>query len=288
MWHQVKSYGVENKAVAFLFSKFTDRTDLNTSDCKEKEEPVLLSDVDVDLQYPGTGLMYMGHRQLEAVMDDLRKHLVCKKKGYVTKNRVYTMIIMKHEVANKVQEKMLRKARSMYDHFLKLAGGIKENMNQNFVDNLKRHEVRPCYNWLFPIEPSNSYEFEYSILSPQNVAEIIKQTLEEDKEGKLKKAKLINLYVGEGGTEKFAQELWNNLAGEGNDETDAESMDLKKALKKYEDHQREDPDNENDGNDDVIVTPQGHKSQPKRRGGYVEKYEEEEVDVPPENPKEEL
>ena len=59
MWHQVKSYGVENRAVAFLFSQFIDRTDLNTSDCKEKEEPVLLSDVDVDLQYPGTGVMYL-------------------------------------------------------------------------------------------------------------------------------------------------------------------------------------------------------------------------------------
>ena len=101
------------------------------------------------------------------------------------------------------------------------------------------------------------------------------------------KENLIKRYVGEGGTEKFAQELWNNLAGEGNDETDAESMDLKKALKKYEDHQREDPDNKNDDDDDVIVTPQGHKSQPKReRGGYAD--EEEEVDVPTENQKEEL
>ena len=174
MWHQVKSYGVENKAVAFLFSKFTDRTDLNMSDCKEKEEPVFLSDVDVDLQYPGTGLMYMGHRQLEVVMADLRKNLVSKKKGYVTKNRVYAMIIMEHEVANKVQEKILHKAKSMYEHFLKLAGGIKENMNQSFVDKLKRHEVRPCYNWLFPTEPTNSYDYEYSYLSPQDVAEIIK------------------------------------------------------------------------------------------------------------------
>ena len=231
--------------------------------------------------------MYMGHRQLEAVMDDLRKHLVCKKKGYVTKNRVYTMIIMKHEVANKVQEKMLRKARSMYDHFLKLAGGIKENMNQNFVDNLKRHEVRPCYNWLFPTDPSNSYDYEYSYFPPHIVARIIQKTLAENKEGKLMKENLIKRYVGGGGTERFAQELWNNLAGEGNDETDAESMDLKKALKKYEDHQREDPDNKNDDDDDVIVTPQGHKSQPKReRGGYAD--EEEEVDVPTENQKEEL
>ena len=66
-------------------------------------------------------------------------------------------------------------------------------------------------------------------------------------------------------------------------------MDLKKALKKYEDHQREDPDNEIDGDDDVIVTPQGHKSQPKReKGGYAEEDKEEEADVPTQNPKDEL
>jgi len=288
MWHQVKSYGVENRAVAFLFSQFTGRTELNTTDCKEKEEPVFLSDVDVDLQYPGTGVMYMGHNELESVMAELRKSLVSKKKGYVTKKRVYTMIIMNHDVANKVQDKLLHKARSMYEHFLELAGGIKENMNQSFVDNLKRHEVRPCYKWMFPTEPSNSYEHEYSNFSPGNVAEIIQETLEEDKEGKLKKENLIKRYVGGGGTEKFAQELWDNLAGEGNEETDAESMDLKKALKKYEDHQREDPDNERDGDDDVIVTPQGHKSRPKsEEGGYGDE-DKEEADVTPENPKDEL
>lgn len=296
MWHQVKSYGVENRAVAFLFSQFNNRKDLNTSDCKEKQEPVFLSDVDVDLQYPGTGVMTMGHNELESVMGDLRRSLVSKKKGYVTKKRVFSVIVSNHDVAHKVKDKLVKKARSMYEHLLELAGGVQENMNQSFVDNLKRDEVRPCYHWMFPTEPSNSYDHEYSNFLPDVVREIIQRTLEESKEGKLKKDSLIKNYVEEGGTEKFAQELWDNLAGEGNEETDDESIDMEKALKKYEEHRREDPDNEEeDGDDDVIITPQGHKSRPKReRGGYGDTEDEEETDAPkeeenaPEYPKDEL
>ena len=271
MWHQVKSYGEENRAVAFLFSQFEGRTELNMSDCKEKQKAVFLSQVDVDLQYSGTGIMSMGNNELESVMKDLQKTLVSKKKGYVTKKRVFSIIVMNHDMANKVKEMLIEKAEAMYKHFLKLAGGVKENMNQTFVDNLKRHEVRPCYKWMFPVEPSSSYEHEYSYFLPETVKEMIQGGLEESKDGKLKKDTLIKLYLEEGGTEKFAGELWDNLSGEGKEETDAESMDLEKALKKYEFYRKEDPENEQEDDDDaVIITPQGHKSRPKReRGGYA-------------------
>ena len=270
MWHQVKSYGVENRAVAFLFSQFDGREELNMTDCQEKQEPVFLSQVDVDLQYPGTGLMYMGNNELESVMADIRDRLVDKKTGYVTKKRVYTMVLMNHDGgAHKVKERLVAKAKAMYIHLLQLAGGVKENMNQSFVDNLKRSDVRPCYHWIFPVEPSNSYDHEYSYFLPEVVEEIIQKGLEQSEDGKLQKDNFIKLYLEENGTEKFAEELWENLAGEGAQQTDADSMDMRKALKKYEDFRKEDPENDEEDDDAVIITPQGHKSQPKReQGGY--------------------
>lgn len=274
MWHQVKSYGAENRAVAFLFSQFKGRKQLNLTKCGDKNpEPVFLADVDVDLQYPGTGIMSMGNNELESVMQELSEYIVDPKKGYITKRRVFTLINMNHENFNRDKEKMVSKSKAMYKHLINIAGGKKEAMTQEFVDNLTRAQVRACYTWLFPIEPSNSYEHEYSYFSPERLQEMVEYAM---KDNKLRKEDFQAAYLEEGGTEKFADQFWENLAGDLQVVT-KEEMDFDKALKKYEYYRKEDPNNEEEDDDAVIITPQGHKSQPKsERGGYADPKENEE------------
>ena len=278
MWHQVKSYGAENRAVAFLFSQFEGHDSINTTDCgKTNPDPVTLADVDVDLQYSGTGIMSMGNFELNAVMHELKKNLVDPKKGYVTKKRVFTLIVMNHDNANKVKSKLVEKAKAMYKHFLELAGGVKENMDQTFVDGLTRAQVRPCYMWIFPLEPSNTYEHEYSYFLPERLSELLQNELPAENDI-ISKDVFVQMYTQEGGTEKFAQEFWSNLVdGEDVTEISKAKMNMTKALEKYEYYRKEDPENEEEDEDAVIITPQGHKSQPKHeRGGYAQGRDEEE------------
>lgn len=275
MWHQVKSFGEVNRAIAFLFSQFIERTELNMTGCEKKNQtPIPLSEVDVDLQYPGTGSMYMGHNELYTVMEELRENLVDEKKGYVTKRRVYSLIRMYHQMSAPNKDERVKKAKAMYAHFLALAGGTKENMNQSFVDNLTREQVRPCYLWAFPMEPANSYEHEYSYFLPETLTEILEEAIEYNG-GKITKDAFLELYQQNGGTEKFAQEFWQNLAGDSSEVSDF-SETIEKAVAKYHYYRREDPERKEDNDEAVIVTPQGHTSQPKRETGGYDKSDEKE------------
>ena len=267
MWHQVKSYGAVNRAVAFLFKQF-ENSRLNVSTCTDRnQEPVFLSKVDVDLQYPGTGVMGMGGFELDAVRDEFNRDLVDKKVGHVTKKYIYRLVRRNHAESYKNKDLFLKKAKAFYKHLLEIAGGIEANMNQSFVEGLTRDQIRKSYDWIFPIEPSNSYEHEYSQFTPESLMEMVEELLASN-ERKVKKQAFLDEYEKLGGTEKFALEFWQNLAGDANEVTD-ESKDIDKALKKYEYYRKESTDDDGSDGDSINITPQGHETRPKHeRGGY--------------------
>lgn len=262
-----------NRAVAFLFSQFNGQKSINTSDCPPKPDPVSLSDVDVDLQYPGSGPMSMGNSELSEVLEQLKKYAVSKKKRYITKKHIYNLIYNMHEHTPKRKELLVEKTKSMYNYFLQLAGGNQENMTQAFVDSLTREQVRPVYKWLFPMEPANFYEHEYAYFQPEELQEEVQNLLQSSK-GVLKKGVFIEAYTKIGGTTRFAEEFWENLAGSLDTSEvsgDVVTTTLPKALEKYDLYRREDPEEREAFDDDsIIVTPQGHVSQPKSnsRGVY--------------------
>ena len=278
MWHQVKSYGASNQAVAFLFSQFIDNNP-NVSACSEKnQEPVFLSKVDVDLQYPGTGVMGMGYSQLHTLMDRFKKYIVDKKTGYITKKGTYKFVKYHHgdDVSNNTLL-FAKKAKALYYYFLEIADGVEQNMNQSFVESLTRDQVRKTYHWVFRIEPSNSYEHEYSYFTPEELSDLV-DTLFQNNGDTIQKQVFLDEYYKAGGTEKVALEFWHNLAGDADEVTDA-SKNMEKALKKYEYYRRENADTDDEGEDSVNITPQGHQTRPKHeRGGYSE-YKEEEKEI---------
>jgi len=268
MWHQVKSYGAVNRAVAFLFSQFEDK-ELNVTACSEKNQtPVFLSEVDVDLQYPGTGNMGMGGFELDALAREFNDKLVDKKVGHITKKRTYKFVRLNHEGSFKNKHLFVKKTKALYNHLLEIAGGIEKNMNQSFVESLTREQLRKTYDWVFAIEPSNSYEHEYSYFSPDHLRGIVEALLESSGRRTVEKQVFLDEYQNNGGTERFALEFWQNLAGDANEVTDA-SKNIDKAVKKYVYYQKESTDQDDEDGDAVNITPQGHQTRPKNeRGGY--------------------
>ena len=276
MWHQVKSFGETNRAVAFLFSKFDNDREINTTNCPNTPKSVPLSEVDVDWQYPGYGIMPMGNGEISE-MKDLLFRTIDKKKAVITKKKIYALVHHIHSGGAKNEVLWAKKSKSMYEYLLKIANGKHEIMTRSFIESLTRDNIRDMVYWIFPVEPANSYEHEYSYILPEQILHIIDETLKANN-GKLVKEVFLKSYQGLGGTIKFAEDLWEKVAGDKDttDENEFTNEKLQLAIQKYEYYRREDPYEEHH-DDETIETPQGHKTQPKKaQGGYENTRQENE------------
>ena len=264
-WHQVKSFGETNRAVAFLFSQFANANEINTTNCPRHLQNVLLSDVDVDLQYPGHGVMTMGNFEIKS-LHEMMYEAIDSKKGFITKKRVYRFVYENHRNGAINKDLILKKAKALFHYLLEIANGDAESMNEDFVRDLTRDQLRQTYQWIFPMEPANNYEHEYAHFTPEEIIELITD-LTHDGAKSLFKEELVKEYQEKGGTAKFAEELWERLAGKEVSVTVTEK-NLAHATEKYEYFRRDKPDEDYD-DEDTITTPQGHKSQPRKfTGGY--------------------
>ena len=273
MWHQVKSFGETNMAIAFHFKQFQGRKHLNTSDCPKNISPVKLSDVDADLKYPGHGLMTMGNADISEIQNEHLPELINRKKGHITKRNTYRVVYRGHSSGDKNMKLIKHKAKNLYNYLSELADGKAESVTHEFIQSISREQVRPVHQWLFPIEPENSCDNEYSVFEPEEITRIIEE-IKERNNGKIGKKIFVDGYQKLGGTLKFAEEFWTRLAGDKLEIKDT-SKTIEYALENYELHRGNDPEAFNVGDDGTIITPQGHKSQPKRNvGGYSSKDED--------------
>ena len=270
MWHQVNSYGVQNMAVAFLFDMFEDQKELNMAACTKSTPDLPLSEIDVALQYPGHGMMQMGHPMIEEVHEELQG-VINSKKGHMTLKSVYRTLRQRHFDDDNMEE-VKRKAKATYGMLLKYMDcedNIKKCTEERF-SNLTRAQIRSLYEFALPTEPANTYEFEYYQIAPDDVADLL-TLLAENNGGSVKKQDFIDSYVLKlEGTTKFAEDFWRKLAGDKDliDKYDDNDLKLFAALEKY--HYYTVGGYEDDEEDDKrLITPQGHKTEPKREvGGY--------------------
>lgn len=75
-WHQVRSYGTHNLAVAILFRRIQSfREDVGGGDCSNPSY-VPLSDYYVVWKFNGSGLMSMGNMDIEAMRYDSKREVI--------------------------------------------------------------------------------------------------------------------------------------------------------------------------------------------------------------------
>ena len=240
MYHQVKSYGTNNFAVSLLISRFDGRSTLDFSDCSNdslsQSQYKVLSNFDVDWQYPGKGVMTMGEPDLESIRSLL--YSLVKKKGSFVNN--VAKFVLKEVYEGKSDDWLLKKAEDMYNQ---LKSTIGKDIDKSAVKTLSKEALRIVALTAQPIDPSNTYDHEYRYVSPDSIQALVEHMLNTD--DKFMRAKFVKRYQKElFGTLKFAKEFFDKLAGESVNEATRDQVEanMEKALEKYKLYKQDDPE----------------------------------------------
>ena len=240
MYHQVKSYGTNNFAVSLLFSRFDGISKLDFSDCHVDDslKPMhrKLGGFDVDWQYKGTGAMTMGEPELELIRQEL--YLIAQIKGSFSK--ALAQVLLKEVYSDQDDQWLLTKAKEVV---IKLENITGTKLSKKTIRSMPKEALRVVALALQPIDPSNTYNHEYTYVSPDNIRELLKNMLRVSV--KITREDFVKRYQNElFGTAKFAEECFSNIAGESVNEASKEQVErnMQRALEKYEMYQRSDPE----------------------------------------------
>jgi len=240
MYHQVKSFGTNNFAISLLFSRFDGRNSLEFSDCNNdslaQSQLKSLNVFDVDWDYPGTGEMTMGEPDLEYVRSSLL--YLAKKKGSFVKNIANYLLKVAYE--GKSYSWAIEKGKEVYSQIKMKIG---KDINADSVKSMSKDALRVFALAVQPIDASNTYDHEYTYVSPDAITDLVKHMLDAD--DKLSRPTFVTRYQKElFGTEKFAQRFFDQIAGESASEASKVQVNsnMEKALEKYKQYQRDEPE----------------------------------------------
>lgn len=206
-YHQVDSYDTHNLAVSVLFGRFDDRDSLDFSDCTENTDYKTmhrLSEYEVQWMWNGTGTMVMGSSDLE---DEYRRALLELAEEYAQNGKKLTQDAVE-EMLLKIFEEMSFNG-DIHKAFRAIDGDNDGSVTVEEVKSLKTYQLREFATEMERYEPSNNYEFEYSILTFEVVFDLLKRLLIRneilDRDGWIKEYKNL------GGTETFGNEVYDRL-----------------------------------------------------------------------------
>ena len=205
MYHQVKSFGTMNTAVAILFSRFDKPSERKPSysDCPSEFLP--LSKIDVDWQYPGKGAMSMGYPELS----EIRDHLIQLVGG--SSEKLYQRIVQAVDLKDFHPLNATEKARQLLA--LLNEGDSNKKVNKKFIKQLPRSLLRKAAFLVEPVIPSNTYEYEFFYISPREIAELL-SILVKKGDGIVQRKNFIEQYQERlWGSSKIASLLFDDLAG---------------------------------------------------------------------------
>ena len=216
MYHQVKSFGTMNTAVALLFSRFDKiiPKKVKFTDCPSEFLP--LSEIDVDWQYPGKGIMFMGYSELDEVKQGLLG-LFEGKSANLFQNILKAVTLKDFHPMNATEraEKLLKILKN---------GDENKKITRKSVLQLPRIALREAGFLIEPLIPSNTYDYEYFQISPSEIAELLSILVKQGK-GIVKRNDFVVQYQERlWGSEKFGNSLFDDLAGENIEEVTKEDI----------------------------------------------------------------
>ena len=247
MYHQVKSYGTMNTAVAMLFSRFDHIQQNKTrfTDCPSKSLP--LRDIDVDLQFSGKGMMSMGYSELRNVRKQLMANVDDNDKS--TYKHILEAVTIKdgHPLSPKERAEGLMS-------ILKKDGKSAKRITRKLVKALPRSAIREASFLIEPFLPSNSYDYEYFQISPREIAELL-SILVKKGNGVVKRDDFLKQYQERlWGSEKFGDSFFDDLAGKGSTSVGKEGIiaNFYSAAKKFDRKEggQSDPDDDDNRDED--------------------------------------
>ena len=258
MYHQVKSYGSMNLAISILFSRFDhlNPNKVTTKSFKECEtdKPRFrpLSEFDVDLQYPGKGMMTMGYSELTGTISILLG--LVRQHGHITKELIASIIPLENYLGlGATYEEAKKKHQEAADEAFSLLTGGDPNkkVDKKTILKLPRPALRKISIMHQQIHVSNIYEYEYYKMNPLHIARLL-AVLVKSGSGTVAKHDFIEAYVDRlYGSKDFAERFWKDLAGEG-----AESVSKSKVIENFNKASRKYTPEEEEPWQDVEGKPQ--------------------------------
>ncbi|XP_039250314.2 uncharacterized protein LOC120328008 [Styela clava] len=210
-YHQVISEGTHNLAVSLLFARFDGKDSLDFSDCTDdidytKSRP--LNEYDVQLVWKGTGMMVMGRADLE---DQFRSSLLEMTTEYESKDKKCDLDAVKEMLEEMVPGEDQRIQGEISKAFKIMDRNGDGVVTSTEVKELTLSELQLIGEEVEMYEPSNSYDFEYSIIPFENVWWAVKYYLKKYKI--LERDIWMRKYMLMGGTKECADEIFSSLSG---------------------------------------------------------------------------
>nr|XP_026694374.1 uncharacterized protein LOC113475085 [Ciona intestinalis] len=209
-YHQVHSNGEQNLAVSILFSRFDGIEHIDVSDCTDQTDykiPRPLSEAGVMWKWCGTGMMSMGNGDFEGEYRPMLMRTIAdlNEAGMdFTVDNIAELSGGQDEDDGKLRIGNYDKALAVLD----ANGDGKLTMEE--VQNATWDQLRAYALEVEPHEPSNSYKFEYSYISYDEVKMILDNIIPQYET--LTREKWINVYTKMlHGTTNFANQIFTGL-----------------------------------------------------------------------------
>nr|XP_002131407.1 uncharacterized protein LOC100187235 [Ciona intestinalis] len=206
-YHQVLSKGEQNLAVSILFSRLDGIEHIDVSDCTDQTDyqtPKPLSDLDVMWKWQGTGMMSMGRSDMESSYRPSLLHAAEEFEGGVTAEAIAEIWGSEGEDDGKIRSGSYDRAIAAID----TNGDGK--LTPDEITSATWAQLREFGSEVEPHEPSNSYLFEYSLISYDSVVEILQVAIK--RKEVLTRQLWVKLYTRMlKGTAEFANQIFNGL-----------------------------------------------------------------------------
>lgn len=233
-YHQVSSYGDPNMAVSVLFSRIPHFDDAGCDNTPIGFTP--LSEVDVLWSWPGHGEMTMGNLDVWMLQSNYARF--AEKHGNITAG----------DLARDLSATFVEMEDEKVKQFADQSWKVLDKAGKGFLtaDELRALDTQTLRDHVLAVttnDPSNTDKFEYSYIDAAVIEELLDALINNLPEG-IKRDMFVTQYVRHvGGSEEYANEIFDGLAGQYSDEVTAEQIEANKeeALRKWKEHAQVEP-----------------------------------------------
>eukprot|EP00794_Sanderia_malayensis_P006811 gene6811-7580_t len=207
MYHNVRSTGSKNLAVSLLFRRmqFKKNKSLDFGECANKHlDFQTLDKYQIDWPYNGKGEMSMGNAGFDVYRNVILKFY--SKKGKLSLRRIY-LVWKGFSDEQMVTEE---NAEKMYEKIVSLYGSENVPTEEMLANKTLMREIALMME---PLEPSNTYNLEYSVISAEDILKVLRVCLKRGN-GKGSRELFTKLYTENlHGTKKYAKQFLDKVIG---------------------------------------------------------------------------
>ena len=200
-YHQVKSYGTKNMAVSVLFSQMARGVHSRGCDGDEKLPYKLLNESEVYWPYPGSGIMSMGNLDIDFLRNVVDNFTLLHDDKLTADVFYEAMMDLSAPATGQTlsmgmsPEETIRFKKVAEKAFAELNVEKKPWLTVEELGKLSVEKWKTVSKIIEPVDISNTYEFEYSVIEPNAVIRRVRRFLERSESGKMTREDFVTIYT---------------------------------------------------------------------------------------------